>query len=58
MRDLPGKVGLSEPHLYKMLREGEFPPSFKLTPNASGWLESTIDEWILSRATPQTPPPQ
>lgn len=48
MRDLPAKVGYQPPTIYSLIAQGKFPPPFKLRPGgrASGWLESTIDEWL------------
>ncbi len=56
MKDLPNKVGLSEPQIFKMMREGSFPRSFRLTESASGWLESTVDAWIIERSQDLTVP--
>jgi prophage regulatory protein len=52
MKDLPPKVGFQPSTLYELIANGKFPPSFKLVPGgrASGWLESTIDQWLQERS--------
>ena len=53
MRDLPRKVGFQPSTLYELISHGKFPAPFKLVPGgrAAGWLESTIDAWLLERST-------
>ena len=53
MKDLPPKVGFQPSTLYELIANGKFPPPFKLIPGgrAAGWLESTIDAWVLKRST-------
>lgn len=53
MKDLPPKVGFAPSTLYELIATGKFPPPFKLIPGgrAAGWLESTIDAWVLKRST-------
>ena len=45
-------VGLSKTRIEALVREGKFPAPFKLTDGgrASGWLRSTLDQWIAARA--------
>ena len=45
-------VGLSKTRIETLVREGKFPAPFKLTDGgrASGWLRSTLDQWIAARA--------
>jgi prophage regulatory protein len=49
------KVGYSRTGLYEALRAGRFVKPRQLGPRAIGFLESEVDEWILSRpiATPE-----
>ena len=44
-------VGLSTTRLESLVREGKFPAPFKLCEGgrASGWLRSTLDQWIAAR---------
>lgn len=53
MKDLPPKVGFAPSTLYELIANGKFPPPFKLIRGgrAAGWLESTIDAWVLERST-------
>ena len=52
MRELTQKVNLRPSTIYGLIAKGKFPPSHKLVPGgrAAGWLESTIDEWLVARA--------
>lgn len=43
------KCHLSRATIYKKAKEGTFPKPIKLSERASGWLESEVNEWILSR---------
>lgn len=45
-------VGLSKTRIECLIREGRFPKPFKLIHGgrASGWLRSTLDQWIVARA--------
>jgi predicted DNA-binding transcriptional regulator AlpA len=45
------RVGLSKSSLFKMIAERKFPQSFSINGGkATGWLSTTIDQWILERA--------
>ena len=48
-----GRVKLSRSEVYELVKRDQFPKPFKLVQGgrASGWLESEIDEWIVSRAS-------
>jgi prophage regulatory protein len=45
------KLGVSASKLFDMIAKGEFPKPFLIIPSgrAVGWLESEVDNWILSR---------
>lgn len=45
------KLDVSESKLFDMCAKGIFPKPFPLIPGgrAVGWLESTVDDWILAR---------
>jgi len=45
------KLQISSAKLFDMIAKGEFPKPFPITPGgrAVGWLESEVDNWILSR---------
>ena len=52
MKDPPSKIGFQPSTIYGLIAEGKFPAPHKLVPGgrAAGWLESTIDEWLLKSA--------
>lgn len=41
--------GLSRSTIWRRERAGDFPKHRQLTPNAVGWLEREVDEWIAAR---------
>lgn len=49
-------VGLSTTRIETLVREGKFPPPFKLCEGgrASGWLRSTLDKYNAARANAAT----
>ena len=50
MNEVIRRCGISISTIYKLMDEGKFPKSVKLTGNRSvGWYESVIDEWIKER---------
>jgi prophage regulatory protein len=52
--ELLKKVGLSFGSIERKERAGEFPKRVRLGPQAVGWLESEVDEWIAERAAART----
>ena len=42
-------TGLSRSSIYLRIANNEFPESVSLGGRAVGWLESDIDEWIVTR---------
>lgn len=40
------RTGLSRSTIYARIQRDEFPPPVKLGTRASGWLDTTIDEWM------------
>ena len=51
MDELSKRLGLAKSTLYKMLAEKKFPRGFRINGGkATGWLSSTIDQWLLDRA--------
>jgi prophage regulatory protein len=49
MPEVIKRVGLSERHIYRMIKNGEFPAPKKLGKRASGWDEQVITQWQLER---------
>lgn len=43
------KVGFCAHHCARLERQGQFPKRVRLGPNAVGWLETEIDEWLRER---------
>lgn len=43
-------VPLSKSSIYSKIAKGEFPSSIPLGERAVGWLQSDIDNWIISKA--------
>jgi prophage regulatory protein len=72
-RSLPGRLmrlaevraltSLSTATIYRLMRQGKFPQSVKLSERATAWLESEVTAWIAARvsasrrpeATPEGP---
>jgi prophage regulatory protein len=49
MKTVLDRVPISRTTLWRMVREGLFPPHIKLSANRIGWIEEDIDAWIASR---------
>lgn len=49
IREVSRLVGLSRPSIYRMMREGDFPPAIRLGVNSVGWRASAVEAWINSR---------
>ena len=43
------RVGYSETHIMRLEREGKFPQRVRLGPNAVGFVEDEVDEWLRAR---------
>ncbi len=41
---------LSKPSLYRLMKDGLFPPARQLSEKRVGWLQSDVMNWIESRA--------
>lgn len=39
-------IGLAKSMVYKMIKEGRFPPPYKLSPGASRWSEEEVFSWV------------
>ena len=52
MNELVDKVGYAKSTIHALVKDGQFPAPFKLTPNgrAIGWFEETIDQWLQEMA--------
>ena len=47
--ELVDRLGISRTTLWRLQKRGEFPPPLQLSPNAVGWSEAEITEWLESR---------
>ena len=43
------KVALCKASIYNRIKDGTFPKPISLGGKSVGWLESSIDQWILER---------
>lgn len=50
-------TGGSHAWIWRKMRDGEFPPSRKISSNKRGWLLSEIEEWMRSRPIAIGPSP-
>ena len=44
------KSGLSRTSRWRLEQRGQFPKRRQISPNAVGWLESEVQEWLEARA--------
>jgi|GEM_PF-623760 prophage regulatory protein len=45
------RVNLAQSTVFKMVAEGKFPKPFSINGGkATGWLSTTVDQWIMKRA--------
>ncbi len=44
-----GRVGLSKPSIYRLMKVGKFPKARLIGERAVGWIEDEIDEFVSSR---------
>lgn len=49
LKDVLETTGLSRATMYKMMTDGAFPKSISLGERSVGWLESEIQDWILTK---------
>ncbi len=45
------KTGLSKTHLYRMIKQGKFPPPHNLSERVAVWDEAEIDMWLTKKFT-------
>lgn len=43
------KTCLSKTHIYRLIQQGKFPRSQKLSERVSAWDESAIDDWLTEK---------
>lgn len=47
--ELESRLQMTRGAIYKLIKEGTFPAPVQLLKRASGWIESEVDEWVMSR---------
>ena len=47
IKDVVGKVGLSQSQVYRLIQAGLFPSPLKIGPRVSVWSESHVEGWML-----------
>ena len=47
--DVMTKTGLKRSQVYRDMKSGNFPQSCKIGPASTAWLESEIDDWIVTK---------
>ena len=49
LKDVMNQTGLARSSIYRLMSEGNFPQSIKLSARSVGWLEADITSWIEGR---------
>jgi prophage regulatory protein len=49
LKEVMDCTGLGRSSIYKQISNGKFPKSVSLGDRSVGWVDSEIEEWILSR---------
>ncbi len=56
LHDLVERLGISRATVYRWEKDGLLPPRRQIGPNAVGWLEDEIDDFILERPVAASSP--
>lgn len=43
------RTGMARSTIYRLIKEGRFPASKKLTAHSAGWPSDQIDQWVSDR---------
>lgn len=49
MPQVKAQVALCKAQIYKLMNQGLFPQSYKLTPKSVAWRSDEIEQWMESR---------
>ena len=49
LADVIEVTGLQKSAIYKLVKAGSFPHPVQLSPRATGWRSTDVEEWIASR---------
>jgi len=47
--EVRSRSGYSDMHIYRLEKVGKFPKRIQIGPNAVGWLDSEVDDWIAEK---------
>lgn len=47
--DVMARTGLGRTTIWRLERQGSFPPRRQITAGSVGWLTDEVDEWLRSR---------
>jgi prophage regulatory protein len=50
LRSVKG-ISFSRPHLFRLIKAGQFPTPLKIGENRNAWTEEEIDAWVEKRVT-------
>ena len=56
LRSVVLRTGLSKSTLYRLIKQGSFPPPLQLAARAVRWRSDEIDEWLSNRPRSGGPP--
>jgi prophage regulatory protein len=48
--ELLNMIGLSDPTVWRMEKDGHFPKRLRLGGNSCGWLATEVNKWLADRA--------
>lgn len=54
LAEVSKRVGLCRSSVWRMVKDGRFPPPRRLGTRAVGWRDVEIDEWLRTRKTTQS----
>ena len=49
LKEVMTVTGLGRSTIYKYISEGQFPEQISLGARAVGWVDSEIDDWVMSK---------
>ena len=50
VEEVSARVRPSKPTIYKLIRQGQFPPQLHRCANKVAWVQRGVDEWLAARA--------
>lgn len=49
IQSVMARTGMARSTIYRLIKEGRFPASKKLTAHSAGWPSDVIDQWVAHR---------